>query len=252
MNNSLVRDTKYLDEQYRIGDGTISDDAFKQLEKLFIPAHPEFDYFNQNKNRLLPKLAKENYKDFLGSLLTKTRLSIQPKIDGCAIAIRYINGKFNKAITKKGFDVTSKIKQIKNVPDCIPIKRDFQIRGELYATNQVAGISQRIARKYLNDKKRIGDSLSFCCFQILNGRLNQYETLNYLKKCGFNTPESYFTNLTSEIEIYKKNWLERKIFAKYPTDGIVIKINSRKLQLLRETSLSQNNEWQYAIENTIN
>ncbi len=153
-----------------------------------------------------------------------------------------------KLLQKKGFDVSSKIKQIKNVPDCIPIKRDFQIRGELYATNQVAGISQRIARKYLKYKKGIAESLSFCCFQILNGRLNQYETLNYLKKCGFSTPHSYFTNLTSKVEIYKKNWLERKIFVKYPTDGIVIKINSRKLQLIRERSLSQNKEWQYAIE----
>ncbi len=100
MNNLLVRDVKYLDEQYRIGEGIISDDAFKQLEKLFIPVDPEFDYFNQ-KNKVLPKLAKENYKEFLKSLLTKTRLSIQPKIDGCAIAIRYIDGNFNKAITKK-------------------------------------------------------------------------------------------------------------------------------------------------------
>ncbi len=248
MNNLLMRDVKYLDEQYRIGEGIISDNAFKQLEKLFIPAEPECDFFNQKNNRLLPKLAKGNYKEFLGSLLTKTRLSIQPKIDGCAIAIRYINGKLNKAITKNGFDVSSKIKQIKNVPNCIPIKRDFQIRGELYSTNQVTGISQKIARKYLNYRQETGESLSFCCFQILNGRLNQYETLNYLKKCGFSTPHSYFTNLTSEIEIYKKNWLERKIFAKYPTDGIVVKINSRKLQLLREMSLSQNNEWQYAIE----
>ena len=248
MNNLLVKDVKYLDEQYRIGEGIISDDAFKQLDKLFIPAHPKFDNFSQKSNRLFPKLSKENYKEFLGSLLTKTRLSIQPKIDGCAIAIRYINGNFNKAITKKGFDVSSKIKQIKNIPDCIPIKRDFQIRGELYATNQVAGISQRITRKYLNDKKGIGESLSFCCFQILNGRLNQYETLNYLKKCGFSTPDSYFTNLTSQIEIYKKNWIEKKIFVKYPTNGIVIKINSRKLQILREKSLSQNNEWQYAIQ----
>jgi len=248
MNNLLDRDVKYLDEQYRIGEGIISDDAFKQLDKLFIPFEPESNYFNQKNNRLLPKLAKENYKEFLGSLLTKTRLSIQPKIDGCAIAIRYINGKFNKAITKRGFDVSSKIKQIKNVPDCIPIKRDFQIRGELYSPNQVAGISQRIARKYLNDKKGIRESLSFCCFQILNGRLNQYETLNYLKKCGFSTPHSYFTNFTSEIEIYRKNWLEKKIFTKYPTNGIVIKINSRKLQALREKNSSQNNEWQYAIE----
>ena len=86
------------------------------------------------------------------------------------------------------------------------------------------------------------------CIRDSNGRLNQYETLNYLKKCGFSTPQCYFTNLTSEIEIYKKNWLERKIFVKYPTDGIVIKINSRKLQLHREKSLSKNNEWQYAIE----
>ena len=43
MNNLLVRDVKYLDEQYRIGKGIISDDAFKQLEKLFIPVDPKPD-----------------------------------------------------------------------------------------------------------------------------------------------------------------------------------------------------------------
>ena len=129
MNNLFERDVKYVDEQYRLGEGIISNDAFKQLEKLFIPVDPEPDFFNQKNNKLLPKLAKENYKEFLESLLTKTRLSIQPKIDGCAIAIRYIDGNFNKAITQKGLDVSSKIKQIKNVPNCIPIKRDFQIRG---------------------------------------------------------------------------------------------------------------------------
>ena len=62
MNNLLVRDIKYIDEQYRIGDGIISDDAFRQLEKLFIPIDTESDYFNQKNNKLLAKLAKENYK----------------------------------------------------------------------------------------------------------------------------------------------------------------------------------------------
>ena len=90
MNNLLVKDVKYLDEQYRIGEGIISDDAFKQLEKLFIPVDPETDYFNQKNNKLLPKLAKENHKEFLESLLTKTRLSIQPKIDGCALSLIHI------------------------------------------------------------------------------------------------------------------------------------------------------------------
>ena len=65
MNNLLVRDVKSLDEQYRIGEGIISDDAFKQLEKLYIPVDLESDFFNQKNNNLLPKLAKENYKDFL-------------------------------------------------------------------------------------------------------------------------------------------------------------------------------------------
>ena len=244
----LDRDVKYLDEQYRIGNALISDKAFEQLEKNLMHSDPACDFFNQDNKIKLPKLAKKNYKVFLNSLLIKTRLSIQPKINGSAIAIRYINGKFNKAITINGFDVSSKIKQIEDVPDSIPIKRDFQIRGELYVKNQITGISKRITRKYLNNKKGLGEGLSFCCFQILNGRLNQYETLNYLKKCGFSTPHSYFTNFTSQVEIYKENWLTGKIFANYPTDGIVIKINSRKLQLLRETSFSNNNEWQYAIE----
>ena len=64
MNNLLVRDVKYLDEQYRMGEGIISDDAFKQLEKLFIPVNREPDYFNQKNNKLLPKLAKENIQNF--------------------------------------------------------------------------------------------------------------------------------------------------------------------------------------------
>ena len=52
MNNLLVRDVKYLDEQYRIGEGIISDNAFKQLEKLLIPVDLETDYFNQKNNKL--------------------------------------------------------------------------------------------------------------------------------------------------------------------------------------------------------
>ena len=59
MNNLLVRDVKYLDEQYRIGEGIISDDAFKQLEKLFITVDRETNYFNQKNKKLLPKLARK-------------------------------------------------------------------------------------------------------------------------------------------------------------------------------------------------
>ena len=62
MNNLLVKDVKFLDEQYRLGEGIISDDAFKQLEKLFITVDPEPDYFNQ---KYLSKSEIENFRDYL-------------------------------------------------------------------------------------------------------------------------------------------------------------------------------------------
>ena len=135
MSSLLEKNVKHLDEQYRIGDALISDKAFDQLERNLLRTDPQFDYFDQRSNLLLPSLAKGDYKEFLANLLENTRLSIQPKIAGCAIAIKYINGKFNKAITRKGFDVTSKIKKIKDVPSSIPIQRDFQVRGCLLYTS---------------------------------------------------------------------------------------------------------------------
>ena len=125
----------------------------------------------------------------------------------------------------------------------------FKLEVSFMSQTKLPIFPKKITSEFLNNKKRVPESFSFCCFQILNGRLNQYETLNYLKKCGFKTPHSYFTNFTSQVELFRKRWLDGKIFAKYPTDGIVIKINSRKLQLLRETNFSKYNEWQYAIKN---
>ena len=103
--------------------------------------------------------------------------------------------------------------------------------------------------KYLLGENIVGNKILFCCFQILNGIINQYETLNLLKKCGFNSPNYYTTNFISQVEFYRKEWLNGRIFSNYPNDGIVIKINSRKLQYLRETNYFKRQEWQYAIKN---
>jgi len=248
MTTTLENKIKYLDEQYRIGNALISDKAFDQLERNLLRTAPNCDYFAHKNNLYLPSIENSDYKKFLSTLLKNTRLSIEPKIDGCAIAISYKNGTFKKAINRKGLDVSNKIFQIANVPSSIPIKRDLQVRGELYITSKSASFSQKNISKYLRDKKTIKEDYSFCCFQILNGRLNQYETLNYLKKCGFSTPNSYFTNFTSQVEIFRKKWLNKEIFMNYPTDGIVIKVNSRKLQCIREKSYAEYRNWQYAIK----
>ena len=248
MRTTLENKIKYLDEQYRIGNALISDKAFDQLERNLLRKEPSCDYFIKKNHLCLPGIESIDYKQFLNTLLKNTRLSVEPKIDGCAIAIYYKNGKFNRAISRKGSDVSNKIIQTPTLPNSIPIKRDFQVRGELYLANPASSFSQRITSQYLANKKGSREDFCLCCFQILNGRLNQYETLNYLKKCGFSTPQSYFTNFTSQVEIFRNKWLSGELFTNYPTDGIVIKVNSRKLQLLREKSNSEYRDWQYAIK----
>ena len=55
---------------------------------------------------------------------------------------------------------------------------------------------------------------------------------------GFTIPKLVEANRTSQVETYRQAWKSGKLFADYPTDGIVVKINSRKLQLLRRKSMS--------------
>ena len=92
------------------------------------------------------------------------------------------------------------------------------------------------------------DHLSFCSFQIINGRLNQHDSLQYLKKLGFTIPEYKSLNFTSQVEMYRKQWANKKLFNNYPTDGIVVKLNSRKLQLIRAKSIDCYPYWQMAIK----
>ena len=247
MKTKIESYAQYLDQQYRLGNALISDSAFNHLEKNLIKTKSKFNYFT-NKKKCLPNLPKGNYKLFLNTLLKKTRLSIEPKISGCTVAIEYINGKINKAISKNGKEITDKILGIKNIPQILPIDRNFQVRGELYENGQTPLKSKINVNQFINKDGFYIKKLNFCVFQILNGRLNQYETLNYLKKCGFSTPQCYFTNFTSKVEFFRKEWLAGNVFSDYPTNGIVIKINSRKLQLLREKNSSYSSEWQFAIE----
>ena len=74
-----------------------------------------------------------------------TRLLIEPKIDGCAIAIKYIDGKLDSAITRKVVDLTRKSEQVKDVPKEIKIRSSFMVRGELFAEQKEPSYSQRIA-----------------------------------------------------------------------------------------------------------
>ena len=250
MSTYLEERLQWYDDNYRAGNALISDAQFDQLEQNLQRIDPKCDYFIAKNNLILPSLPKDQIKEFLEGLLNKTRLVIEPKIDGCAIGLQYQDGLLTKAISRKGKDVTNKLKDIPDVPNKIKVKGLFQVRGELFAPSEYErpSYSQRQASGYLRAADSKSDHLSFCCYQILNAKINQYDSLVYLEKLGFTIPENHFCNYTSGVEMFRKNWLDKKLFANYPTDGIVVKINSRKLQLLREKSYGCYPYWQMAIK----
>ena len=250
MSTYLEERIEWYEYNYRMGAPLISNTQFDKLEANLYRVKPRANYFTKKSFLQLPSLPKDRIEEFIEGLLPNTRLIIEPKIDGCAIAIQYIDGALVKAISRKGRDITNKIKKISDVPKQIAIKGLFQVRGELFAASEyeIPTFSQRQAAAYMTATDSKSDHLSFCSFQIINGRLNQHESLIYLKKLGFTITEYKSLNFTSQVEMFRKQWADKKLFTNYPTDGIVVKINSRKLQLLREKSSKNYPFWQMAIK----
>ena len=250
MSTYLEERIQWYDDNYRNGNALISDAQFDQLENNLKRVSPNCDYFTNKKALPLPSLPKDQIEEFIEGLLPDTRLIVEPKIDGCAIALQYRDGKLEKAISRKGTDCTDKIAKVPDVPTTVKVQGLFQVRGELYAPAEYdrPSYSQRQAGGYLRSRDSKSDHLSFAAFQIINGKLNQHDSLKYLKKLGFTTPEYKSCNFTSQVEMYRKQWSDKKLFTNYPTDGIVVKINSRKLQLIREKSYGQYPHWAMAIK----
>ena len=152
MTTYLEEKIKYFDEEYRAGRALITNTQFDQLERNLLRIDPDCDYFTNKKALPLPSLPKDRIEEFIEGLLPNTRLLIEPKIDGCAVAIKYENGKLEKAISRKGRDITEKIKTIKSIPKEINIRSSFVVRGELFTQQEAPSYSQRIASGYLRSR----------------------------------------------------------------------------------------------------
>ena len=100
MKTYLEERIEWYDDNYRNGNALISDKQFDQLEKNLLRTNPNCDYFKKKNKLVLPSLEKDSIDEFLKGLLVDTRLLIEPKIDGCAIALQYRDGTLEKAISR--------------------------------------------------------------------------------------------------------------------------------------------------------
>ena len=243
---NLETQVKHYDKEYRNGNALITDKEFDELEKKLFSLKPESDYFKQKL--VLPSIEKDTIDNFITGLDKDEDIVLEPKIDGCAVAIEYQDGKISRAITRKGKDITEKMIRIKTVPLTVPTKDTMQIRGELYADFGYGQIkpgdgakSQRIAAGYLRSKSfEPNPMLKFSAFQIINAEIDQWDALSLLRKMRF-TQHNCSLIAVQTFEIHQgdiKNWYKTEL----PTDGIVVKINDYKLRQTRPY------KWQIAIK----
>ena len=92
MSSYLEERLEWYDHNYRMGSPLITNAQFDKLEANLYRVDPKANYFTKKTILPLPSLPKDQFEKFIEGLLPDTRLIIEPKIDGCAIAIQYIDG----------------------------------------------------------------------------------------------------------------------------------------------------------------
>ena len=181
------------------------------------------------------------------------------KFDGASISISYKNGVLIRAITRgdgnKGDDVTLNVKTIKNIPHKITGKTvpdEFVIRGEIVMRRAVFDrlnderINADIAPfanprnaaagtlKLLDPKIVASRSLDCMIYFLLSENLpynNHFDNLKEASGWGFLVADSLrkCSDIESVIEFISHWETERKNLP-YDTDGVVVKVNSVRLQ----------------------
>ena len=216
---------------YYNGKPFMSDDIFDELAKKLHSINPNHKVFGKpyGGDSLL-SLDNCRLEEWYRGKRKNTPLVIEPKIDGVALAVVYQSGELQRAYTRSGRDVTRYAFEVPDIPVTVPRLGQFTVRGELYAFNEHAPKSQRIAAAQLRRLQPECHLLSFMAFQILNSQNDHKENLQTLSQLDFNIVPYVEANSYAEIKKCHNEWLDGKFFEHLPTDGIVVKVNSRSIQ----------------------
>ena len=216
---------------YYIGKPIMSDDLFDELVNKLHSVNPNHKVFGKpfGGDSLL-SLDNCRLEEWYRGKRKNTPLVIEPKIDGVALALVYQSGELQRAYTRTGRDVTRYALEVPDIPIEVPRLGQFTVRGELYAFNEFSPKSQRVAAAQLRKIQPECHLLSFMAFQILNSQNDHTENLKRLDEYGFNVVPYTIVNTYDEVKKRHDGWLDGRFLEFLPTDGIVVKVNSRSIQ----------------------
>lgn len=177
------------------------------------------------------------------------------KMDGLACALKYRDGLFYQAVTRGdglvGEDVTLNVRTIENIPFRVEEKGDVEVRGEIVIFKEDFERLNELQRKkgepefanprnlaagsirQLDPKIAASRPLKFIAYDLVKPDLpTWHEAYEMLRKLGFRTSneDKVFKN-TERKELFKyiQDLDEYRKGLKFNTDGMVIKINDRRV-----------------------
>jgi DNA ligase (NAD+) len=153
-------------------------------------------------------------------------LCVSEKVDGCAIAIRYVGGCLQAAWTRSGADATALVRLV--APKKLSQPLSIEVRGELY--DSVTG-KQSVPAQALRKAGHTGEGLAFIAYTLVDADGDEFLTLERLAALGFDTVSAVCCTTVAEVISCHRQW-KADCFgrSKLPTDGIVIRIADHAAQ----------------------
>ena len=180
---------------------------------------------------------------------------VEPKIDGLALSIEYVDGALARAATRGdgrvGEDVTENVRRIANVPLTLSgnVRSRVEVRGEVFlAKSDFVEMNHRQReagqKEFANPRNAAAGGLrqkdpsitasrplSFLSYQLVELRgpspFTRYvETIAQLSSWGFLTAPETTTEVGASAMIARSDWFEaHRHELRYQIDGIVVKVD---------------------------
>jgi DNA ligase (NAD+) len=144
-------------------------------------------------------------------------LCVEPKLDGLALAARYVNGVLQLVVTRgdgtTGEDVTAQASMVAGLPAQLSGQVDFEVRGECVMTNAQFDVANTIRMEsgkpaFANPRNAVAGSIrrlgsqtamTFCAYGVVNHAnaetLSHTALMTWLEELGLNTAIAMGRNL---------------------------------------------------------
>lgn len=227
------------DAAYRRGQAHMTDQEFDALMAKLRASQPDHPLLRMpgGGDKLL-SLGNQDLDDWLADIgpAATGRFTITPKVDGCALALRYVDGVLRGAWTRSGKCGLRVAVLVPSIPVTIAAEGVFEVRGELYGLDY----KQSTPAAALRRKVANGEGLAFIAFEVMSApELAHSDQLRQLDDLGFDGATRLITSDHDQLRDAHTQWKLGKAWPHLPTDGIVINVDDPvQRQQLGSTSVA--------------